>query len=384
MTDKPRPDQANPQARKRGQNEGSVYQRSDGRWVGAVTLGNGKRKTFYGPTRAAVARKVNRALHEIEQGITPADDRITVQAYLDDWLKKAKPDLRYSTHRGYEQIIRLHLGPELGKIRLSKLSPDDVEDFIGRKIDAGLSPRTVQYCHAVLRVALQKAVRYGKIPRNVASLVDAPKVSREPVKPLTTKEAKALLKAASGDPLEALYVATLALGLRRGEACGLKWSDVDLKARRLWIRRALQHQKGRGLVEVEPKSRTSRRALPVPPFVVQALKDHRKRQAAQRLAMGPDWKAGEWVFTMEDGRPVSPDYVNVAFPRVLKKAKIRHIRFHDLRHSCASFLFARGCEMRLVMEILGHSQIALTANTYTHLLPEGDRRAADAMESLFG
>ena len=372
--------------RRRGQNEGSIYQRSkDGRWVGAVTLDNGKRKAFYGRTRAEVARKVSRALTEMEQGLAPADDRITVKVYLESWLDKTvKPSKRYSTWRGYEQVVRLYLVPEIGKTRLSKLSPDDVEDMVNRLSDRGLSPRTVQYTHAVLRVALQKAVRHGKVPRNVAALVSPPPVKREPVEPLTKREAKALLKAAAGDPLEALYVVTLALGLRRGEVCGLQWSDVDLKTRRLFVRRALQTQKGKGLVEVEPKSRSSRRALPIPPFAVVAFKEHRKRQAAQRLSMGSDWRAGNWIFTMEDGRPVAPDYVNVAFPRLLKRAKIRHIRFHDLRHSCASFLFAQGCEMRLVMEILGHSQIALTANTYTHLLPEGDRRAADAMQSLFG
>lgn len=372
--------------KRRGQNEGSIYQRGkDGRWAGAVTLESGKRKHFYGKTRAEVARKVNRCLNELEQGLTPADDRITVKKYLEDWLEKTvKPNRRYSTWRGYEQIVRLYLVPELGKIRLSKLSPDDVEDFINKKTEDGLSPRTVQYAHAVLRVALQKALRHGKVARNVAALVSAPQVVRDPVEPLTKKEAKALLKAAAGDPLEALYVVTLALGLRRGEVCGLQWADVDLKARRLSVRRALQLQKGKGLVEVEPKSRTSRRALPLPSFVAASLKEHRKRQAAHRLSMGPKWRGGNWVFTMGDGRPVAPDYVNVAFPRLLTKAKLRRVRFHDLRHCCASFLFAQGCEMRLVMEILGHSQIALTANTYTHLLPEGDRRAADAMQSLFG
>lgn len=408
--------------KKRGQNEGSIYQRANGRWVGAVTLEDGKRKSFYGRTRNEVARKVNRALHDLEQGITPADDRLTVEQFLNRWLEQtAKPAVRYSTLRGYEQVVRCHLIPELGKIRLSKLSADDVEAFCNRTLakgrvtrekkstadetpdkkstadeksadekpqepepDLSLSPRTVQYCHAVLRMALKSAVRKGTIPRNVASLVDAPKVTREPVVPLTIDEAKALLKAASGDPLEALYVVTLALGLRRGEVCGLKWEDIDLTERRLWIRRALQHQKDKGLVEVEPKSRTSRRALPMPPVVAQALTDHRRRQNTQRLSMGPKWKAGDWVFTMEDGRPVSPDYVNKVFPKLLTTAKLRHVRFHDLRHSCASLLFAQGCEMRLVMEILGHSQISLTANTYTHLLPEGDRAAADAMQAVLG
>lgn len=376
-------------AKQRGNNEGSIYQRSDGRWVGAISLDDGKRKAFYGKTRNEVSRKVARALHELEQGVSPADDQQTVKDFLQRWLENtAKPKVRYSTYRSYEQLVRVHLVPELGSIRLSKLTPDDIEGFINAKLDSGLSTRTVQYCHMVLKIALKSAVRKQTIPRNVATLVDAPTVSRDPVKPLTLTEAKALLAAAVGDPLEPLYVLTLTLGLRRGEVCGLKWKDFDQESARLHIRRALQPQKGKGLVAVDPKSRTSRRALPLPPFVIATLNSHRKRQAALRLTVGPDWRGEDkdegWIFTMEDGRPVSPDYVGKEFPRLVKKAKLRHVRFHDLRHSCASFLLAKGCQMRLIMEILGHSQISLTANTYTHLLPEGDRQAADAMQSIFG
>ena len=165
---------------------------------------------------------------------------------------------------------------------------------------------------------------------------------------------------------------------------GLKWDAVDLKEGRLWVRWALQRQTKKGLVMVEPKSRTSRRPLPLPPFVVALLKEHKKRQTADRLAAGPKWKDSGHVFTMEDGRPMSPEYAYKEFCKFLKRAGIRHIRFHDLRHSCASLLFAQGCSLRLVMEILGHSQIAITANLYTHLLPEADREAAGAMQALLG
>ena len=198
---------------------------------------------------------------------------------------------------------------------------------------------------------------------------------------------------------------------------GLTWGASILEEARLWVRYALQRQKGVALVLVEPKSRTSRRPLALPPFVVDALKDQRKTQAALRLPRGPEWQDGDCVFTMTDGRPVSPDYINKCFPLFLagisldwcpkcKKATLadekapqerctvcggpidvkplRRVRFHDLRHSCASLLFAQGCSMRLVMEILGHSQIALTANTYTHLLPEADREAANAMQTALG
>jgi integrase len=400
-------------AKRRGLGEGAIYQREDGLWVGAINLGwvDGKRrrKTVAGKTRQEVQGKVSLLTAQKQQGIPPADDRLTVKAFLDRWLENtAKPAVRYSTYRGYEQIVRCHLVPELGKIRLAKLSADDVEAFCNRALTSGrvvkpkedtgspdtgetspppdttLSPRTVQYCHAVLRMALQTALKRGLVHRNVAALVSAPKVSREPVEPFTVAESRKFIEKAAGEPLEALYVVTLALGLRRGEVLGLKWDAIDLEQSRVWVRWALQRQKKQGLVLVEPKSRSSRRPLALPPFVVATLKDHRKRQAEQRLAAGPKWQDTGHLFTMEDGRPMSPEFAYKEFCRFLERAELRHVRFHDLRHSCASLLFAQGCSLRLVMEILGHSQIALTANTYTHLLPEADREAAHAMQALLG
>ncbi|MCE5252891.1 MAG: site-specific integrase [Actinomycetia bacterium] len=399
------------QVRKRGNNEGSIYQRSDGRWAGAVTLEDGRRKSFYGKTRSEVAGKVNRALTELQQGITPADDRLTVRQYMAVWLEGRKDSLRYATYRDYESRIRLYIDPSLGSVRLSKLTPEQVERMLAKMQEAGLSPRTRQYVHAVLRAALQTAVKRGRIPRNVAMLIDGPSVKREPVKPLTVEEAKTFLAAATEERLLGpLYTVTLGLGLRKGETLGLRWQDVDLEERRLWVRHALQRQKGKGLVLVEPKSRTSRRPLALPPFVVEAFKEQRRRQVEQRLASGPHWQDQDFVFTMPDGRPVSGDYINAKFPKFLKRSftrcplcgegqvhdghcekcggaaivQVPAITFHGLRHSCASLLFAQGCSLRLVMEILGHSQIALTANTYTHLLPEADREAATAMESVLG
>jgi integrase len=198
------------------------------------------------------------------------------------------------------------------------------------------------------------------------------------------EDAKKLIKKAEGDPLEAVYVTTLALGLREGETTGLKWEVIDLDEARLWIRWALQRQKDKGLVLVEPKSRTSRRPLPLPPFVIAALKDPKKRLAADRLAAGPKWQDTGHVFTMENGRPMSPDFAYKEFKRFLRRAALPDIRFRDLGHSCVSLLFAQGCSPRLVMEILGHSQIAITANLCTHLLPEADREAAGAMQALLG
>ena len=377
--------------------------------------GNGKRKTFYGQTQGEVIAKKAKALRELQLGIAPADDRLTVRQYMQSWLEglkvSSKKPLRYTTLRDYESRIRLYIEPNLGSIRLSKLTPDDIERMLAKMQAEGLSARTCQYVHAVLRAALQTAVRRGKIARNVATLIDSPSGQHESVKPLEVEEAKRFLAAAAQEELlGSLYIVTLGLGLRKGETLGLHWDDVDLEEGRLWIRHALQRQKGKGLVLVEPKSKTSKRSLALPPFVVDAFKEQRRRQAQQRLSAGSDWQDLGFVFTMPDGRPVSPDYINLHFPRFVRRTftrcphcddghvvegscdhcgkksevKVPKITFHGLRHSCASLLFAQGCNLRLVMEVLGHSQIGLTANLYTHLLPEADREAADAMETMFG
>jgi integrase len=250
-------------AKRRGRGEGSIYQREDGRWTGSVDLGwkDGKRqrKSVYGATYQEVQGQLRKLLTDKANGLSLADDRLTVGAYLDHWLEQtAKPGLRYLSFRGYEQIVRLHLKPDLGKIRLSKLTADRVEKFMNDKVESGLSPRTVQYAHAVLRRALNVAVRRSLIQRNVAGQVSAPTVSREPVNPYSVEEAQAFMKAAKGDSLEAVWTTTLALGLRRGEVLGLKWEAVDLDGGRLWVRSAVQRQKKKGLVVVEPKSRSSR------------------------------------------------------------------------------------------------------------------------------
>ena len=400
--------------RRRGSGEGSVYQRKDGRWVAAISLPDGRRKSFYGKTQREVLTKKTKALRDLQLGIAPADDRLTVKQYMWSWLESrkvsSKKSLRYTTLRDYESRIRLYIEPNLGSIRLSKLTPEDVERMLAKMRDEGLSARTCQYVHAVLRTALQTAVRRGKISRNVAKLVDSPSVKRGPVKSLEVEEAKRFLDAAAEEQLLGpLYIVTLGLGLRKGETLGMRWDDVDLDEGRVLIRHALQRQKGKGLVLVEPKSETSKRALRLPPFVVDIFREQRRRQAEQRLRAGSTWQDQGFVFTMADGRPVSPDYINLHFPRFLQRTftrcphcddghvvedvcdhcgekaevKVPKITFHGLRHSCASLLFAQGCDLRLIMEVLGHSNIALTANLYTHVL-EANREAADAMQAVLG
>jgi len=366
---------------RRGNREGSIRLRTDGRWVGAVAL-DGRRRYVYGKTRKEAADKLAQLVRDADAGLTLTADQITVGDYLLRWLEDSvRPRLRPKTYRGYEQLVRLHLVPELGRLKLSKLTPMRVQRLINAKLESGLSKRTVQYMRAVLRAALAQAVRWRLLSSNAAGLTEGPTVRRRPVPALTPADAKVLLEAMAGHRLETLVVVALGLGLRQGEALGLRWDDVDLDRAEVHVRRALQRLKGRGHVDVELKTELSRRSLALPPVVLDALRTHRKRQDAQRSRAGESWTNTGYVFTTATGGPLDGSNVTHDFQRALAKAGLPRMRFYDLRHGCASLLLAQGVHPRVVMETLGHSAISLTMNTYSHVSSALQREAANRIDA---
>lgn len=383
---------------KRGQNEGSIYERADGTWEAKISLGydaTGKRvrKSLYGKTRAEVREKMDQALGRVRRG-TYVAERQKVGEYLRAWLEEsAKPKVRPTTYATYRMYVERHLIPGLGKVYLDKLTPQQVQAFVNAKVrevrtsrgseERTLTPRTVQQMHAILRKALNQAMKWGLVERNVATLIDVPRVTHAEIAPLTPDEAKCLLTAIQGNRLEALYTVALACGLRQGEALGLRWQDIDLTAGTLTVRVQLQRI-GRARVLVEPKTARSRRTLDLPAICVAALKRHRARQAEERLVAGAEWEDQGMVFTTTRGTPLDGTTVTHYFQQELEKAGIRRQRFHDLRHACASFLLLQGVSPRVVMELLGHSQIGITMNLYTHVMPSLKRDAADRMHDLLG
>ncbi len=371
---------------KRGQNEGSIYKRKDGRWEAALTIPGtgGKRQRFYGETQREVREKLTAARRALDQGDLPIRERQTVGQFLERWLTDVvKPGVRPRTHQSYAQLVRLHLKPALGHHQLTKLTPQHVQALLNAKLAAGLSPRTVQYLRAVLRRALGQALKWGLVARNVATLFDPPRSVRHENRPLTADEARRFLAAARGDRLEALYAVAVALGLRQGEILGLRWPDIDLDAQVLTVRFAIQRVDGTWQL-VEPKTRRSQRAIAIPPLIIAQLRQHRARQLEERLLAGARWQDWDLVFPSTVGTPIDPRNLTKRYKALLQRAELPAIRFHDLRHSCASLLVAQGLHMRVVMETLGHSQIGLTMNTYAHIMPDLQRQAADLMEGLLG
>jgi integrase len=371
-----------PQRRRRSQGEGSVFRRGDGKWRGVLDLGwiDGKRtrRWVFGATEREVLAKLAELQEAQRRGQNLSAPRYTFGQWLDEWLSvKRRQGTRASTLRGYEWLIRQHVRPGLGGIRLDKLTPTDIRHLVERKAESGLSAQSVRLMHALIRNALADAEREELVHRNVAKQVRPPVTRRDEVRVLTVEDARRLVGVIRGDRFEALWVCALTLGLRKGELLGLRWSDIDFGDATLTIRQALQRAGGR-LVLVEPKTARSRRLVPVPPPTLAALRAHRRRQKADQLAAGPAWRDSGLVFTTHLGGPLEPRNVNRSWYAIRSRAGLTAFRLHDLRHSCASFMLAAGASPRTVMKTLGHSQIGLTMNTYTHVLPEIERAAIDA------
>ena len=403
---------------KRGQNEGSIFQRKDGRWVALLNLGRleGKRsrKSYYGETRREVQERLTKALGDIQQGLPVVSERQTVGDYLGWWVVNvAKPTVRPSTWTSYEELVRLHLRPAFEKVVLSKLSPQDVRSFLNERIARGLSTRRVQYLHAVLRAALNTAVKDQLVVRNVAAIIKPPRVIGKEVQPLTPEEARRFLDSIRGNRLEALFTVAISVGLRQGEALGLRWSDVDFESGTLRIRYALQRIKsddtdteraGDGKVSskrgkrsafhlVEPKTKQSRRTIAIPKLTLSALAEHKSRQSHERLLAGSAWRVpiltcegeqvavDDLVFITRFGSPFDAPTVTHRFQALLTRAGIGHHRFHDLRHTAATLLAVQGVHPRAIQAALGWENLSML-NRYAHFVEEQRQAVANAMDSI--
>jgi integrase len=369
---------------KRGNGEGSIYRRKDGRWVGqylVYTDKGPKYRYLYGKTRQTVAEKLTKAMAERDSGLVFDAGSLTMGAYLDQWLSNSvQHTVRLRTWERYEQIARVHIKPALGRIKLKNLTPSHVRGLYREKLDSGLSPRMVQYIHTTLHKALKDAVADGLIPRNAASAVKAPRPKKKEIKPLSADQAHTFLELARGNRFEALYVLAVHCGIRKGELLGLKWEDVDLDARTLAVRRTLSEPKTGHRFEA-PKNGKAR-SIKLTAGAVEALKRHRKRQLEERLRLAGLWEDHELVFPNSIGKPMNASNLNArSFKPLLEKAGLpKSVRLHDLRHTCATLLLAKSVHLKIVQELLGHANISQTMDTYAHVLPNMQGEAATAMQ----
>ena len=371
---------------RRGVQEGSVYRRRDGRWVAVLHVGYaaGKRvrKTYYAGTRQEAAARLAGAIRDLQQGKRPSPETEKLGDFLSRWLTDtARHSVRPATLRGYEVSLRLHIIPEIGHLKLARLTAADLDSLYSRLLDKGLAPKTVRLCHAVIHRALSHAQRRGAVAVNVASVADAPTAPRREFRTLSPEEAARLLKAALSDRLHGLYVLALTCGLRQAELLGLRWRDVDLSGAVLSVRQQVYRLQGAWQF-TEPKTKAGRRTISLSGSAVEALRERRLAQNKERLR-AQTWADNDLVFCNRVGNPIEKgNLLRRSFAPLLERAGLPHIRFHDLRHACASLLLAEGVHPKVVQERLGHASISTTMDTYSHVLPSLQADAAERMDRL--
>ena len=325
------------------------------------------------------------ALRRIRDGMFVEPSRLTVGAYLTEmWLPSMNSQVRGTTLGGYRHNVRAYIVPRLGDIPLQRLTTARVGAFYGELAASGgqhgrpLSPKTVRYVHTTLRRALRDAVADGLVARNVAAQARPPRARPVEMHTWTATQVGIFLASVRDHRLYAAWLLLATLGLRRGELLGLRWQDVDTDAGRIAVRRTLVMVSGKPAL-AEPKTAKGRRSITLAPDVADALRRHRAQQAAERLAWGAGWTDSGLVVTTEDGRPMHPETFSGMFGRLAARAGLPPIRLHDLRHSTASILLARGVHPKVVSELLGHATIALTLDTYSHVIPSLHEEAAGVM-----
>lgn len=356
----------------RGRFEGSVYERKDGRWVVQLSLPSGQRTYLYRTEANVLIASKKEALRVLrlaqaqqDDGADLARDDQTVAQLITTWLESA--DLRPSTKRTYAGYVANHITPQLGRIAVAKLTAQQVQAFINRLVAQGLAPRTVAQIHAILRKALNVAMSWDIVRRNVAARAMLPRKAPQPPRAMSTEEVAIFLDHIRGDRLEALYLLALVYGLRQGELLGLRWSDIDFERQTIHINHALQ-KIGPTFQLVSPKTDKAKRQIPIPTVIYEALCIHRIKG---------EFNAEGLVFFSEVGTPLDGPNVTHRFQRLLREAGLERYRFHDLRHTAITQLVSLGIDIRTVSAIAGHSQVSTTLNVYSHAVPA---LAVDALE----
>ena len=402
--------------------EGSIRQRADGRWEGRAyvitTDGREIRKSVYGKTWDEVHAKLTKLQADTMSGKRVASTRMTVREYIEFWFVEHASDrnrVRDTTYETYRYLASTYLVPTFGRLRLIRLRPFDIRRGLYKikqtcqccaqgkdraRVDRGQAARccaktppeccrfvvsdgTILALHRLLRVILQDAVSQDELlTENVAKGLKLDHTYRPRFRTWTAKEARQFLRTVRDDRLYALYAVALALGLRRGEALGLRWQDVDLDAGIIWVRNTLRRINGQ--LRLGPtKTDASVRRVAMPKHCVNVLREHRDRQADERKRTGKGWHDTGYVFTSAVGTPIEPRNLNRHFYRLREEASVPHIRFHDLRHSCATLLYGQGVRLDNISDVLGHSSTAITKKIYIEVDDKVKRQTAEQLGFLF-
>lgn len=372
-----------PRGKRRARGEGSVFQRKDGRWVVQIELGDGKRKQYYVKTQKEGIKKLREAQNELEKGILATGPQQKLKDYMEDWIDNVHKDkLRISTYVKYKKLIK-YIVADLGETWLQKLTPQRVQRFYTDMNKRGLSSKTINVTHGVLHAALDNAVLWNYVPRNVCDFVKPPRIVSREVVPLTLEQAQKLLENVRKHRLEMLLTMAVVTGMRRGELLALRWSNINFDIHTLLVLHTVDYIPHYGYVETEPKTKAGRRAIKLPAFLTDMLKLYREEVLEQQRKQGDKWENRDLVFPDLKGGYFNPSYLLRVFKKLLVVVGTPHMHFHDLRHSAATILLSMGVNMKVIQELLGHSDISITLGLYSHLLPTMQQDMVDKLDDAY-
>lgn len=367
--------------KRRGNQEGSIHQRPNGRWRAQISL-DGKRLSFSAKTRQECQEWLKRIQTQIDAGMTFTGAQQTLQELLEGWLLTIKPSIRPTTWYQYNMNIHRHIEPVLGKIRLKDLRLDQIQQFYEYKLKVGTGKRTVEVLHSTLHSGLKHAVRMGLIGRNPTDAVIPPRPESKEMKFLDESQVSQFLLAARHNRNEALFHLAIATGMRQSELLGLQWSDLDWQKKTLTVQRQAKRTDRQNGYFAPLKTKAGRRTIVLGEKTIEKMREHLNRQEDERIKVGDKWEDNNLIFPSAIGTPLDQFNLSRWFKDILHQAGLPDIRFHDLRHTAASLMLNHGVPAIIVSKRLGHAKVSITLDIYGHLMPEMQNEAAEMIDEI--
>jgi integrase len=368
-------------AKRRSNQEGTIYQRENGTWRAQVTL-DGQRLNFRARTQRECQGWLKKTIGRIDDGMTYASTKTTLEEYMSSWLESSKASLRETTWSHYKSVTDRYIVPKIGRIKLIELRGDQIQTLYDHMVGEGIGIPTVIKVHTVLQSALSHAVKAGKIGSNPVQATLPPRAPSREMSVLDESQVNTLLIASKRHRLEALWHLAITTGMRQMELLGLKWTDLDWDKQTLKVERQLVRSRVKGIQFLPPKTNSGRRTLSLGSNTISALKDHHKRLQIEKQAVGESWVENGLIFTNALGKPIDPRRLLKDFKKLLNVGGLPEIRFHDLRHTSATLMLNQGIPIMVVSRRLGHARPSITLNIYGHLIPSMDVKAAEKLDEL--